>query len=128
MTRHRWVVSGAITACICIVLLLSLSYLLPLDSLLPVQRKPFAPLQKAYDYYVVVDEANQEVLMYVPLVVSMDDELITEDNRLFRVVRVEGNIAYARYIGQVKLEQERAPQSLFTGTKFSARLPHPGWC
>lgn len=108
MTKRRLLLGGVIAAA-GIVLLLFLLYLLPLDNLLPVQRKPNTPPQKAYDYYVVVDESTQDVLMYVPLVVSVNDELITEDNRLFRVVQVDGNTAYARFVRPVHLNQGPGP-------------------
>lgn len=108
MTKRRLLL-GSVIATAGILLLSGLLYLLPLDSLLPVQRKPNTPPQKAYDYYVVVDETNQDILMYVPLVVSVNDELITEDNRLFRVVRVDGNTAYARFIKTVPPKTGRSP-------------------
>jgi len=45
--------------------------------------------------------------MYVPLVVSVGDELISEDNRYYRIVRIEENRAYARFVRDVNLEKYR---------------------
>ena len=110
MTKRRLLLGSAIAIAGILLLLFGLLYLLPLEGLLPAQRKPDTPPQKAYEYYVVVDEANhQHILMYVPLVVSVNDELITEDNRLFRVIRVEGNTAYAQFVKQVQLDQKQGP-------------------
>ena len=36
--------------------------------------------------------------MTVSIVVTIGDELITEDNKLYRVVRMDENKAYARYV------------------------------
>lgn len=71
---------------------LGLTYL-PVN-LLPIQQKPVP--QPVYDYYEIVDENGGESLMVVPLVVNVGDELLTEDNRKFKVVKVVENTAYAR--------------------------------
>lgn len=73
---------------------LGLTYL-PVN-LLPIQQKPVP--QPVYDYYEIVDENGGESLMTIPLTVNIDDELITEDNRRYKVVRVIGNRAFARRI------------------------------
>jgi hypothetical protein len=72
----------------------ALSYL-PM-SLLPMQQKPTP--QPIYDYYEILDEAGGESLMTVPLIVNVGDELLTEDNRRFQVVKVIENKAYARKV------------------------------
>lgn len=64
--------------------------------LLPQQHKPTP--QPIYDYYEIVDESGGESLMMVPLVVNVGDELLTEDNRRFKVVKVVENTAYARRV------------------------------
>lgn len=81
-----------------------LLHLLP-SSLLPIQQKPEQAPQKAYDYYVIVDAADDRTLMYVPLVVSVGDELITEENKRYRVERVEENRAYARFVENVDIQK-----------------------
>lgn len=68
-------------------------FLLPLN-LLPQLQKPAQ--QPVYDYYEIVDEAGGESLMTIPIVVNVGDELLTEDNRRFRIVKVVENKAYAR--------------------------------
>lgn len=79
--------------------LLTLVYLalsfLPFN-LLPIQQKPIP--QKIYDYYEVVDESSGESLMAVPLIVNVGDELLTEENKRYEVVKVIENTAYARRI------------------------------
>lgn len=77
-----------------LLLYLGLTYL-PLN-LLPIQQKPVP--QKIYDYYEIVDENGGESLMTIPLTVNIDDELITEDNRRYKVVKVIENTAFARRI------------------------------
>ncbi|QDR78772.1 stage II sporulation protein P [Sporomusa termitida] len=69
-----------------------------------VQQKPEQPPQKIYDYYIIIEENTGEVLMYVPLVVSPGDELISENNKRYRIVKVEENQAYARFVENLNLE------------------------
>lgn len=76
---------------------------LPL-TLFSTQQKPEQSPQKIYDYYIILDEDTSEVLMYVPLVVSVGDELISEQNKRYRIVKVEENQAYARFVEDLNLE------------------------
>ncbi|HWR45323.1 stage II sporulation protein P [Sporomusa sp.] len=69
-----------------------------------VQQKPEQTPQKVYDYYIIVEEDTGEVLMYVPLVVSIGDELISEENKRYKIVKVEENQAYARFVENLNLE------------------------
>jgi len=80
-------------------------HLLPLENLITVQQKPEQAPQKVYDYYIIIDEATGTHLMYVPLVVSIGDEVLSEENKLYQVVRVEENRAYARFIKDINLEK-----------------------
>lgn len=77
---------------------------LPL-SILPIQQKPEQPSQKAYDYYLIIDIESERTLMYVPLVVNVGDEVISEENKRYQVVRIEENRAYARFVEYVDLEK-----------------------
>jgi hypothetical protein len=79
-------------------------YYTPLN-FLSVQQKPEQAPQKIYDYYLIIDEKTNQSLMYVPLVVSPGDEVITENNQRFRVIRVEENRAIASYVEDVKLDK-----------------------
>ncbi len=83
-----------------------LLHLLPLG-LLPIQQKPEQAPQKAHDYYIIIDEENGRTLMTVPIVASVGDELITDENKRYRVVRVEENRAYARFVENVDLQKYR---------------------
>lgn len=94
IAKRRLVILLLIVAVLSILAFYALSYL-PLG-LLPLQEKPTP--QPLYDYYEVVDEQNNDSLMSVPIIVNIGDELLTEDNRRFRVVKVVENIAYARQI------------------------------
>lgn len=86
-------------------LLASVLHLLPLN-ILSVQQKPGQAPQKVHDYYIIVEEKTGEELMYVPLVVSVGDEMISEDNKRYKIVKVEANRAYARFVEDVKLPQK----------------------
>jgi hypothetical protein len=79
-----------------------LFYYTPL-SFMSVKQKPEQAPQKIYDYYLIIDEKTGKSLMYVPLVVSPGDEVITEENQRFRVIRLEENRAIARYVEDVDL-------------------------
>ncbi|MEG6587024.1 stage II sporulation protein P [Dendrosporobacter sp. 1207_IL3150] len=79
-------------------------HLLPLQNFLSIQQKPEQAPQKVYDYYIIIDEQSGAELMYVPLVVSIGDEVLSEDNKLYEVVRVEENQAYARFKKDIKLD------------------------
>lgn len=78
--------------------------LLP-SSLLPIEQKPAPPPPRPYDYYQIIDQENGRTLMYVPLIVSVGDEVISEENKRYQVVRVEENRAYARFVEYVDIEK-----------------------
>lgn len=69
-----------------------------------VQPKPEQTPQKIYDYYIIVEEDTKEVLMYVPIVVSIGDELVSDQNKRYKIVKVEENQAYARFVEDLNLE------------------------
>lgn len=76
------------------------------------QKKPEIP---HYEYYQIVDEANGETLMYVSVIkVNEGDELVTDSNKWYRVVRIENNIAYARQFDK-SAEQTNPTQKDNTG-------------
>lgn len=54
-------------------------------------------------YFTIVD-ANGDVIDKTARVVYPGDELITEDNRHYRVARVVGDTAYAELLGRVRLD------------------------
>lgn len=78
-------------------------YYVPL-SLFPVQQKPEQAPPKVYDYYIVVEENTNEVLMYVPLVINVGDELVSEQNKRYKIVKVVENYGYARFVENLNLE------------------------
>jgi len=100
--RRMWLIVGSIAAGL--LLLLALSYLVPLN-FLSVQPKPEQQPQKVYDYYIILDEISGVDLMYVPLVVSVGDEVITEENKRYTIIKVEENRAYARFVEDINLNE-----------------------
>ena len=54
--------------------------------------------RQVYPYYFIYEEKSGHHLMTVSIVVSTGDELISEDNKLYRIVRMDENKAYARYV------------------------------
>ena len=83
-----------------LVLFMTVLYLLPLN-FLSVQEKPTQRLPQLHDYYIIFDEATGSDLMYVPLAVSVGDEIITENNQRYRIISVTENRPYARFIENV---------------------------
>lgn len=78
---------------------------------LPIEQKPEQTPQKLYDHYVIMDAENDEILMIVSVKANVGDELISEKNKRYQVVRVEENRAYARFVENVNMEQY-APERL----------------
>jgi hypothetical protein len=74
-------------------------------NILPIEQKPEQQQPMPYEYYVIMDAENEEILMYVPLKVNVGDELISDKNKRYQVVRIEENRAYARFVENVDLEQ-----------------------
>jgi hypothetical protein len=65
------------------------------------ERRPQLP---EFPYYVIVDLETDTPLAYISSIpVTVGDELITRENKLYRVVAVEGNTAYARFVKKVDL-------------------------
>jgi len=93
-----------ITVIIILFSLFSLSALniLPLN-MFSVQQKPEP--QQIYDYYIIVDEIDGHSLMYVPLVVNVGDEVLTDENKRYKVVKIEENRGIARFVEDVNLEK-----------------------
>lgn len=60
---------------------------------------------QTYDYYYIYAEEDGRELMCVPLAISVDDELITEDNKRYKVINVDGNKGIARYVEDVNIER-----------------------
>lgn len=87
----------------------SMLHMLPL-SLFPVQQKPTPQPPKIYDYYIIIDEVDDHSLMYVPLMVNIGDEVITEENKRYKIVKIEQNRAIARFVEDVKLEEYKKKQ------------------
>ncbi|MGE5582888.1 MAG: stage II sporulation protein P [Bacillota bacterium] len=65
--------------------------------------------KKIYNYYKIVDINTGNTLMHVSSVpVVKGDELVTQDNKRYVVVRVTGNKAYAKYIETLRIESKGA--------------------
>lgn len=72
---------------------------------LPSEQKPELPSAYPYEYYVIMDAENEEILMYVPIKVNVGDEMVSDKNKRYQVVRIEENRAYARFVENVDIEQ-----------------------
>jgi len=83
-------------------------HILPLN-IFSIQQKPNSQPQKIYDYYIILDEMDGHSLMYVPLVVNVGDEVLSEENKRYKVVRIEENRAFARFIEDINLEKYKKP-------------------
>lgn len=81
----------------------SLFYPQTFHDLTSVPRQVLGLPQFVYPYYFIYEEKSGHHLMTVSIVVSVGDELITEQNQLYRVVRMDENKAYARYIRDLSL-------------------------
>ncbi|MBP2637662.1 MAG: hypothetical protein H6Q72_3569 [Firmicutes bacterium] len=102
MSRQRLAKLAGIFAVVTLIGV-AITYQVPF-SWLTVQQKPEQAPPKVYDYYVVVDENTNEVLMYVPIVVNVGDELVSEQNKRYKIVKVEENYGYARFVEDLNLE------------------------
>lgn len=73
--------------------------------LLAVQKplKPNVPEANPYPYYVVIDEQTGKELVKLPHKVQPGDEWITTENRVYRVRKVQGNKALARFHHRIVL-------------------------
>ena len=56
-----------------------------------------------FDYYIISDETDTKELMRVSMRVYIGDEVLAEDNSLYRIVKIEGNHAFARYVKKIHL-------------------------
>ncbi|MDF2635640.1 MAG: hypothetical protein K0R78_2514 [Pelosinus sp.] len=99
--KHRLTLFAGIVI-LCSILIFSFLHLIPLN-IFSIQQKPEP--QKVYDYYFILDETDGRSLMYVPLVVNIGDEVLTEENKLYKVVKIEENRAYARFIKDINLDK-----------------------
>ena len=61
----------------------------------------------AEDYYQMIGP-DGEIIMKTGRVIHVDDEYLTADNRLFRVYKVEGKKAYAKYLETIDLQEHMA--------------------
>lgn len=59
--------------------------------------------EKLYQHYTITDESGTNELMRVSVPVRVNDEILSGDNKLYRVFRVKDNQAYARFVRQVRL-------------------------
>lgn len=96
--RHIYVALATVMASA--IITISALFIAPLN-LLSFYKKPVPAPQQIYDYYIILDEKTGKDLMYVPLVVNLGDEVITEENKRYQVVRIVDNQAYARFVENI---------------------------
>ncbi len=68
---------------------------------------------EAERYWTMVDERGREIIV-TGRKIHIGDEYLTSDNKLYRVFRVEGRIAYARFIREVGVLFEEEPTDILT--------------
>jgi hypothetical protein len=66
--------------------------------------------EQAYEYYYIYAEEDGRELMRVPVAISIDDELITEDNKRYKIVQIEGNKGIARFVEMIDIEKYKPKQ------------------
>jgi hypothetical protein len=103
MTLKKRIILIAGIVALCSILIAGILYLSP--GMLSIQQKPDQTPQKLYDYYMILDEQDGHTLMYVPVIVNIDDEVLSEENKLYVIVKIEENRAYARFVRDVNLEE-----------------------
>ncbi|MDD4600905.1 hypothetical protein SDC9_13969 [bioreactor metagenome] len=109
LKRRTLLITGLITLCT-VLAILGFLHMLPLN-IFSIQQKPEQAPQKVYDYYLIIDEQNNQTIMYVPLVVSIGDEVLSDDNKYYQIVRIEENRAYARFIKNINLDKYQQSNS-----------------
>ena len=57
-------------------------------------------------WYTIVDQDTNRILLETCHVVAAGDEFVDEENHRYRVTRVEGHTAWARFIGAVDVETQ----------------------
>lgn len=90
---------------ICISICFSLSVLTLLTQDDPRTMPPILQ-PSAHAYYRIKDESNSQELMRVSVNVYPGDELLTQDNKLYRIVRIDeqNRYAFARFIKRLPLK------------------------
>lgn len=97
--RFLWIVLG-----LCLMLgVVGIFYPHTLHELTALPRQVLGISPIVYPYYFIYEEKSGRHLMTVSVVVTVGDELITEEDQLYRVVRMEENKAYARYVREFAL-------------------------
>lgn len=90
---------------ICISLLFSL-FILTLLTQDDLRTMPPLLQPSAHAYYRIKDESSSRELMRVSVNVYPGDELLTQDNKLYRIVRIDeqNRSAFARFIKRLPLK------------------------
>ncbi len=99
-TTRRHIYVALATVIVGAIITVSVLFITPLH-FLSFYKKPVPKPQQVYDYYIILDEKTGKDLMYVPLVVNLGDELITEENKRYQIVKVVDNQAYARFVENI---------------------------
>jgi hypothetical protein len=57
---------------------------------------PDRPAPAEYSYYIIIEQQTGRTITYVSVPVTVGDEYLTSENKMYVVTRVVGNKAYAR--------------------------------
>ncbi|MGI5846387.1 MAG: stage II sporulation protein P [Alphaproteobacteria bacterium] len=84
---------------VCMIIVLTLS-------VLPGTWTVWAGDEDTSHWYTIVDQDTDRVLLETCHVVVVGDKFVDEENHTYRVTRVEGHTAWARFIGTVNMETQ----------------------
>ncbi|SDD67634.1 hypothetical protein [Sporomusa acidovorans] len=75
------------------------------------EQKPLpAPQSPSYTSFVILEETTGETLMQISVPPTVGDELVTDTNKRYTVVKVEEKRAYARFVEDVNLKKYQNPK------------------
>ncbi|HWR43469.1 stage II sporulation protein P [Sporomusa sp.] len=75
------------------------------------EQKPLpSPQPQSYTSYLILEETTGETLMQISVPPTVGDELITDTNKRYTIVKVEENRSYARFVEDVNLKKYQNPK------------------
>jgi len=130
MRRHGRLLVGVLCLGLAAVILLSQIVMLPgmapiYTAIGPMGTNKYSVEKTDGSYYTMVNEKGR-VLMYTGLPVLPGDEFIAEDNSLYRVTRVKGDIAHAKFVSRENIswkESGTVQGSSGKGTGLAGEVP-----
>lgn len=69
------------------------------------KESPKPEPETPHPFYQIIDIETAQTLMYVPVKVTVGDELVSEENKRYQIVRIEENRAYARFVEYINIKE-----------------------